>query len=123
MPLTNRLENPPVTSQANTSRLTHRASNQKLTISESQTTDSVPNRKLFQHVIQNNITLFRGMAKDVTPKDFQAVDKSNNTVLYYAVRNQSLEMMETLLKLGASVDRKCSKGETALHLACRNGHL
>jgi ankyrin repeat protein len=108
-------------SQANTSRFTHRAS-QKMT-NESQVSDSVPNRKFFLYVIQNNISLFRGMVKDIASKDLQLVDKSNKTVLYYAVRNRNLEITETLLKLGASVDRKCSKGETALHLACRIGYL
>jgi ankyrin repeat protein len=90
---------------------------------ESQVSDSVPNRKFFLYVIQNNISLFRGMVKDIASKDLQLVDKSNKTVLYYAVRNRNLEITETLLKLGASVDRKCSKGETALHLACRIGYL
>lgn len=107
-------------SQTNSSRNTHRAS-QKLLVSD--VTESVTNRRLLLAVLQNNIQLFRGMVKEVTAKDLQTVDRQNNTPLYYAVRNRNAEMVECLLKLGAQVEKRCNRGETALHLACRMNNL
>jgi hypothetical protein len=91
-------------STANSARNTHRGGSQKQLLTEPQL-DTVNNRRFFLAVLQNNTQLFRGMVKDVNPKDLQSTDRQNNTALYYAVRNRNVEMVETLLKLGRQVDR------------------
>lgn len=86
-------------SQINSSRHTHRGSQRQVDTA----LDNIGNRRLFTAVMQNNTQVFRGLVKEVTPKDLQTADRYNNTVLYYAARNRSTEMVETLLKLGAQV--------------------
>ena len=64
--MSNGVDKENIASPANSSRNTHRGSQRQL--SPEPALEGVPNRRLFLAVLQNNIQLFRGMVKDLTPK-------------------------------------------------------
>ena len=45
------------------------------------------------------------------------IDREENTLLWYAVVNMNLEMMNILITNGADVNKQCKHGNTPMHYA------
>ena len=55
--------------------------------------------------------------------DINAKDKSGNTALAYAIRNDSSDMVSFLLKNKADINAKNNSGDSVLALSCQSGNL
>ena len=63
-----------------------------------------------------------GLLLDMNP-NFDDTDSVGNTLLQYAIMSRSVEMLEKLVRKSVDPDGVNNAGETALHVAARNGYV
>ena len=68
-------------------------------------------------------TKFESAAPVEMCADINAKDKSGNTALAYAIRNDSSDMVSFLLKNKADINAKNNSGDSVLALSCQSGNL
>lgn len=75
---------------------------------------------LRDRALAGDVEAVRSLLSEATP-DLDTADATGGTALMYAVESGHDEIVEMLLKAGASTDQQSQSGETALHLAARYG--
>jgi len=70
-------------------------------------------------IISEDIETFKNKVKNMTKSDINEKDYLGNTLLFYAIENNNVEMVSKLIKLGANTNLKNNYKETPLYLAIK----
>ena len=65
----------------------------------------------------NKANVIRNSAFEYSKHDLNTIDADGNTPLFYAAKHANTYLVNYLLRKGASVNKKCSNGNTAVHAA------
>lgn len=74
---------------------------------------------IFQSAIYGRENFFERKKNEILAEDINIIDKKGNTPLYYAVKNNHIQVVQSLILLGAEINKATSSSETVLHLACK----
>ncbi|KAL6631668.1 ankyrin [Neocallimastix sp. 'constans'] len=72
-----------------------------------------------RNIIQSDINTFKNKIKDMTKSDINEKDYLGNTLLFYAIENNNIEIVSKLIKKGANVNIKNIYKETPLYIALK----
>lgn len=76
---------------------------------------------IFISTKKNQVQQLLKYTENMTGADLDIIDNLGNTPVYYAVQNMHLEVLKTLIELGADVNKRCELGQTPLHQALMVG--
>ncbi|KAH8409302.1 hypothetical protein KR009_012308 [Drosophila setifemur] len=77
-------------------------------------------KTLFDHVKENNLARLRDLLE---PRDLPQLDEHGMALIHWATDRNAVEIIEFLVRSGASVDQRDADQQTPLHYAASCGHL
>lgn len=77
-------------------------------------------KTLFDHVKENNLPRLMEL---LTPPDIQELDEYGMALIHWATDRNAVDIIEFLVKSGASVNQRDAEQQTPLHYAASCGHV
>ncbi|KAH8238140.1 hypothetical protein KR032_000099 [Drosophila birchii] len=77
-------------------------------------------KTLFDHVKENNLAKLREL---LSPANLLTLDENGMALLHWATDRNAVEIIEFLVRSGASVDQRDAEEQTPLHYAASCGHV
>lgn len=77
-------------------------------------------KTLFDHVKENNLAKLR---EHLNPAGLLALDENGMALIHWATDRNAVEIIQFLVRSGASVDQRDAEQQTPLHYAASCGHL
>ncbi|XP_017106526.1 acyl-CoA-binding domain-containing protein 6 [Drosophila bipectinata] len=77
-------------------------------------------KTLFDYVKENNLARLREL---LTPPDIQELDEYGMALIHWATDRNAVDIIEFLVKSGASVNQRDAEQQTPLHYAASCGHV